>query len=90
MNNLFAVSLIAQSVMSVLFIIHRFFKPLGSDVMFGVFILSVIIGVYLLWQSFRNPDVQGLQKILGIILGILPLVFVIFMVYFVSNFTWHS
>jgi hypothetical protein len=90
MNNLFSIGLIAQSAMAILFLIHRFFKPLGSDLMFGVFVLSAVVGIYLLWQSFRNPNVQGLQKILGIILGILPLVFVIFMVYFVTNFTWHS
>ncbi len=89
MNNLFSIGLIAQSAMTILFIIHRFYKALGSNLMFGVYILSFIIGCYLLWQSFRNPAIHGIQKILGISLGILPLLFVLFMVYFVTNFKMH-
>jgi hypothetical protein len=89
MNNLFSIGLIAQSSITILFIIHRFFKALGSDLMFGVYILSFIVGIYLLWQSFRNPAIVGVQKVLGIALGILPLLFIAFMVYFVTNFTIH-
>lgn len=90
MNNYFSLALVAQTFSLAAFIIHRFIKPLGSDLMFGVFIFSALIGIYLLWQSFRNPDVQGLQKFLGIVLGILPIIFVILMVLFVTNFNWHS
>jgi hypothetical protein len=90
MNNYFPLALIAQTFCLAAFVVHRFIKPLGSDLMFGVFIISAILGIYLLWQSFRNPNVQGLQKILGILLGILPIIFVVLMVFFVSNFTWHS
>jgi hypothetical protein len=90
MKNLFSIALVAQTVMLVLSIIHRFYKALGSNLMFGVFILSTIAGFYLLWQSFRNPDITGLKKILGIVLGVLPILFLIFMVWFVTNFTWHS
>jgi hypothetical protein len=89
MNKLFSIGLIAQFAMTILFIVHRFYKALGSNLMFFLYILSFIIGIYLLWQSFRNPAIVGVQKILGITLGILPFLFIVFMVYFVTNFTMH-
>jgi TRAP-type C4-dicarboxylate transport system permease small subunit len=87
--NLFPLALIAQTLCTAVFIVHRFFKPLGSNLMYGVYIISFIVGSYLLWQSFRNPSVEGVQKTLGIVLGILPFLGLIWLIYFVSNFKMH-
>jgi hypothetical protein len=65
--------------------IHRFVKPLGSEPMFGVLLLSLFLGVYLQWQSLRNPSIVGIQKILGIVLGFLPLVWLLLFVAFLGN-----
>jgi hypothetical protein len=89
MNSLFPLALIAQTLCSVAFIIHRFFKPLGSNLMYGIYLVSFIVGSYLLWQSFRNPAIEGFQKTLGIVLGILPFLGIIWLIYFVSNFKMH-
>jgi hypothetical protein len=89
MNNLFSGALIAQTLFAVAFIIHRFVKPLGSNLMFGVLLLSVLVGGYLLWQCFKNPDIQGTLKWIGLILGILPLVWLVWMVIFLSGFNMH-
>jgi hypothetical protein len=85
MNSLFPVALIAQSLCTAAFIVHRFVKSLGSDAMFGVLIASFLLGIYLLWQSFRNPNIVGTQKTLGIVFGILPLVWVLVLVLFVGT-----
>jgi hypothetical protein len=89
MNNLFSVALIVQTLCAVLFIIHRFFKALGSNLMFGIYIISFVIGCYLLWNAFKNPDIVGIQKILGIVLGILPFICILFMIFFITNFKMH-
>jgi hypothetical protein len=89
MNSLFSGALIAQTLFAVAFIIHRFFKSLGSDLMFGVLILSVLVGGYLLWQCFKNPDIQGTLKWIGLILGFLPFLGLIWIVIFLSRFNMH-
>jgi hypothetical protein len=89
MNSLFSGALIAQTLFAALFIIHRFFQPLGSNLAFGIFILSVLVGGYLLWQCFKNPDIQGILKWVGLILGFLPFLGVIWMVVFLSGFKMH-
>jgi hypothetical protein len=85
MNNFFSIGLIAQVLCSAAFIIHRFVKPLGSDLMFGVLIASIVLGIYLLWQSFRNSSIVGTQKTFGIILGFLPLIWLLMFVFFVGT-----
>jgi hypothetical protein len=85
MNNLFSIAIVAQSLCALSFIIHRFIKPLGSDLMFWVLINSLVLGVYLLWQSFRNPNIVGTQKTLGILLGLLPIVWLLVFVLFVGG-----
>jgi hypothetical protein len=85
MEKIFSVALIAQTLCIACFIIHRFFKPLGSDFMFGVLILSLVLGAYLLWHSFRNSAIVGLQKTLGIVLGCVPLLWLLALVLFVSS-----
>jgi hypothetical protein len=89
MKNLFFAAIIAQLLCIIAFVIHRFGTALGSDLMFVVLVLSLVSGIYLLWQSFRNPSIQGIQKVLGILLGILPLVWLAVLVYFVTNFKMH-
>jgi hypothetical protein len=87
MQKLFSMALIAQTLCIILYIIHRFtYMTLGSDLMFGIYIISFIIGCYLLWSVFKNPNVVGAQKTLGIVLGILPILGALFMIYFVTNF----
>jgi hypothetical protein len=85
MNNLFSIALVAQSLCALSFIIHRFIKPLGSDLMFGALIVSIVLGIYLLWQSFRNPSIIGTQKTLGIVFVFLPIVWLLVFVLFVGG-----
>jgi hypothetical protein len=85
MNNLFSIALVVQSLCALSFFIHRFVKPLGSDLMFGMLITSLVLGVYLLWQSFRNPSIVGTQKTLGIALGLLPIVWLLMFVLFAGS-----
>jgi hypothetical protein len=85
MKNVFSVALIAQTLCTVCFIVHRFVQPLGSDFMFGVLVLSLGLGAYLLWQSFRNSTIVGQQKALGIVLGCLPLLWLLAVVLFVGS-----
>jgi hypothetical protein len=85
MNPFFFFALVAQTLCALAFMIHRFVKPLGSEPMFGVLLLSLFLGVYLQWQSLRNPSIVGIQKILGIVLGFLPLVWLLLFVAFLGN-----
>jgi hypothetical protein len=89
MKKYFSSAIITQTLCTIAFIIHRFVEPLGSDLMFVVLMLSLVSGIYLLWQSFQNPSIQGVQKVLGILLGILPLIWLAVLVYFVTNFKMH-
>jgi hypothetical protein len=89
MNNLFSVALLVQTLCAVLFFFNRFYDGLGSNLMFGVYIISFVIGCYLLWNAFKNPDIVGIQKILGIVLGILPFIGIFFMIFFITNFKMH-
>jgi hypothetical protein len=85
MNNLFPTALIAQTLFSAAFIVHRFVQPLGSDLMFGVLIVSVILGIYLLWQSFQNTAIDGIQKTLGIVFGFVPFLWLLSLILFVGT-----
>lgn len=89
MKDYFSLVLVAQIIVAWLFIVHRFIMPLGSDAMFVVLILSILVGGYLIWLSLRNPDTQGFQRILGIILGLLPIFWLVVLIFFVTNFTAH-
>jgi hypothetical protein len=85
MKNLFSTLQFAQIGLAILFIVHRFFKPLGSDLMFGVLIASFLVGALLIFQSLRNPAIQGFQKTIGLILGFLPVLWVILLFLFVGT-----
>jgi hypothetical protein len=85
MNNLFSIALVAQTFCAITFCFHRFVKPLGSDLMFAVFIASLMLSVYLLWQSLRNPNIIGTQKTLGIVLSCIPFVWLLVFALFVGT-----
>jgi hypothetical protein len=85
MNSLFSVAIIAQMLCAAFFIIHRFFRPLGSDLMFGVLMTSLVLGVYLLWQSFSNSSIQSSKKTLGIVFGCVPFLWLLSLVLFVGG-----
>jgi hypothetical protein len=69
---------IATEILSaVLFLVHINYKPLGSDLMFGVLIAALITCIFLLWQSFKNPAIAGMQKIMGIACAALPLIWIL-------------
>jgi hypothetical protein len=85
MKPIFNIALIFQSLCAAVFIIHRFVKPFGSDLMFGVLIVSALLGGYLLWQSFRNKAILGASKMLGITLGFLPILWLLMLVLFVGT-----
>jgi hypothetical protein len=85
MNSLFSIALIAQTLCTAAYIVHRYVQALGSDLMLGVLIGSLIIGGFLLWQSFRNPSIVGTQKTLGIVFGFLPIVWLTILFLFVGN-----
>jgi cytochrome c oxidase assembly factor CtaG len=85
MKNLYSLALVAQSACLVLLIVHRFFEPMGPDLMFGVLIFSFLVGGYLLWQSLVNPIIKGPQKVIGIVMGFLPIVWVMALAFFIGN-----
>jgi hypothetical protein len=85
MKKTFSLALIAQTIFSILFVIHRFFKPLGSDLMFGVLILSIFAGIFLLWQSFSNKLIVDTQKKWGILMGFLPIIWILLLFLFVNT-----
>jgi hypothetical protein len=58
---------------------------LGSDFMLGILLISLVLGAYLLWCSFHNSAIVGLQKTLGIVLGSVPLLWLLAFVLFVGN-----
>jgi hypothetical protein len=86
MNKQFSLALIAQTLFTAAFFTHRFTHPLGSDVMFGVLIASLFVGVFLLWQSLRNASTFDMQKAVGIIFGCLPFLWLLLLILFVGNF----
>jgi hypothetical protein len=85
MNKLFSLALIAQTLCTAAFVVHRFIQPLGSDFMFGVLIASLFISLYLLWQSFRNATIVGTPKVLGIVFGCLPFLWLVSLILFVNS-----
>lgn len=89
MTNFFSFAFFAQILFTFCFLVHRFYQPLGSNFIFFIFILSIIIGCYLIWQCLRNPAISGLQKWIGLILGILPFLGLILLVRFLSSFSMH-
>jgi hypothetical protein len=73
MRNTYTKALALQILCVCLGIIHQYIKPLGSDFIFGVLILALMVGTYLIWNAIRNPNIQPLQRRLGLILGSLPI-----------------
>ena len=67
MKSVYNIAITAQIVSAVLFFIHMNYKPLGSDFMFAVLIIALIASLVLFWQSFKNPAIAGIQKVIGLI-----------------------
>jgi hypothetical protein len=72
MKNFFSAALVLQVILASLFVVHRWVRALGSDVMFGVLLLALMVGIFLLWQSFANASLNATQKGLGLAVGLLP------------------
>jgi hypothetical protein len=82
-ENIFSACIILQLIFAILFIKHRFIKPLASDLMFYLLVASTIISIYMYWQIFTSNILVKSHKIVGGILASLPIVwhlsFLIFM-----------
>ncbi len=82
MKKPFSIALIIQILCVLLFMIHSItYFSLNYQLIIGICSLSFVVGCYLLWNAFRNPDVMGAQKTLGIVLGILPILCILFMIF---------
>jgi hypothetical protein len=89
MYKAYLTALAIQSLYIVVFTLTRLgLSAVEIFVPFGLF-LSPFIGLFLLWQALRHPKVNGWQKWYGVLLGILPFVGILFMVYFWANFEMH-
>lgn len=77
-------AIITQFLFFILFIIHRSFRAIGSDFMFGVLMVSILSSIYLLWQIYIVKNVFGLKKTLGIICASLPIIWLLLLVGFLS------
>lgn len=84
MKNIFNTAILAQLVFTILFIVHRFFYPLGSDFMFGMLVVSLLISCYLFWQIFKVKNILGSQKTIGLIGAFLPIIWLLVFLNFIS------
>lgn len=84
MINSFYKSILAQLIFTILFVVHHFFYPLGSDFMFGVLIVSLFVSCYLFWQIFKIGKLTSLQKLLGLISVFLPVFWLLLLIGFIS------
>ena len=90
MKKYFPISLILQAACIVLFFVHRnISQGLGSDFMFGVLLFALANGVFLLWNSFRNKEIYGMQKLLGIVLGSIGFVVILMIALYVTTGGLH-
>ena len=90
MKKYFPISLILQAACIVLDIIHvNKSQGLGSDFMFGVLLFSLANGVFLLWNAFRNKEIYGMQKLLGIVLGSIGFVAILMIALYVTTGGLH-
>ena len=86
MKKFFPISLILQAACILLFFIHmNKSQGLGSDFMFGVLLFSLANGIFLLWNSFRNKEIYGMQKLLGIVLGSIGFLWILMLCLLIST-----
>jgi hypothetical protein len=83
MKQLFNIAIVLQFIFTILFIDHRFFKPLGSELMYWVLMASTCISIFMIWQIITSKELVKSHKVVGGILASLPLIwylsFLIFM-----------
>ena len=90
MKKLFPLSLLLQIICVALFIVHmNKSQGLGTEFMFYVLLFSILNGIFLLWQSFKNPEIVGFQKAVGIILGSVGFLWLIIWGLFIAFFSVH-
>ena len=86
MKNKFGLSIVIQILIVVLYAIHRFAKPLGSNFMFAALLVSIVNGIFLLWYAFKKDGLTGWQKWVAIVLATMPLLFLfVFGLYISAN-----
>jgi hypothetical protein len=83
MKNIFTFAIVLQFIFAMIFIDHRFFKPLGSDVMFGVLIVSLVVSIFMFWQIFKVKNIIGSHKIAGLFFASLPLIWLLILLKFI-------
>jgi hypothetical protein len=83
-KNIFNAIMIAQFFCAMLFIDHRFNEPLKSDIMFGVLIALICMSIYMFWQIFTSKILVKSHKIVGTIMGSLPIVWLLSFLNYIS------
>jgi hypothetical protein len=84
MKKIFPIALISQTIFLVLFVIHRFFSSLDTDLMFILLIASSITGLFLVYESIKDPAILGIQKILGLVFGFMPFVWILLFLLYIA------
>jgi hypothetical protein len=78
---------IALQIICVLYtLIHNYFF-MSQNLMFIAGILSLVVSLFLIWQSLWNPAIQGKQKYVGLAIASIPFLCIITMCVFVVIFT---
>jgi hypothetical protein len=82
MKQVFNIAIILQFIFAILFIDHRFFKPLGSELMYWVLMASTCISIFMIWQIITSKELVKSYKVTGSLLASLPLLWYLsFLIY---------
>ena len=77
MNKYVKVSLSIAIISLVLGFIHNNVKTLGSDIMFVILIINCVNAGVMIWQLLQKNNLKGIDKIIALVLAILPIIFML-------------
>ncbi len=85
MNKYVKASLGIAIVSLVLGVVHNKIKTLGSDFMFVILIINCVNAAIMTWQLLIKNNLKGIDRIIAIILSIVPIIFLILFVLVVNS-----
>ena len=85
MNKYVKASLGIAIVSLVLEIIHNKVKTLGSDFMFFILIVNCVNAAIMIWQLLQKNNLKGTDKIIALVLAVLPIIFLLFFILIISS-----
>jgi uncharacterized BrkB/YihY/UPF0761 family membrane protein len=77
MEKYYNIGIAIEIIAAILYMVHINLKPLDSDYMFGALVTASLTSIFLFWQSFKNSNIDGTQKTIGIVCACLPLIFIL-------------